>query len=54
MTRMPTVKKQTGKQTTVVSTGPIGNASNGVKAKYADTTYYQIGKNGDFVQEQGG
>ena len=48
------VRKQTGKQTAPVATGPIGNASNSVKAKYADTTYYQIGKHNDYVQEQGG
>ena len=48
------VQKQTGKQTATVSAGPIGNASASVKAKYADTTAYQIGKALDYIQEQGG
>jgi len=47
-------QKQTGKQTAIVAAGPVGNGSKSATLKYADTTYYQVGKNGDFVQEQGG
>lgn len=49
-----TVQKQTGKQTIPVAAGPIANGTKSVALKYADTTYYQVGKNGDYVQEQGG
>lgn len=52
------VRKQTGKQTAIVAAatlaGTLGNASKSVVVKYADTTYYQIGQNNDYVQEQGG
>ncbi len=52
------VSKQTGKQTAPVAAattaGTLGNASKSVAAKYADTIYYQVGKNNDYVQEQGG
>lgn len=48
------VSKHTGKQTVIVAAGPIVNASKSVVLKHADTTYYQVGKHGDYVQEQGG
>jgi hypothetical protein len=51
------VRKQTGKKTTEVSTAITAKtAGNGTVSslKYSDTTYYQVGKHGDYIQEQGG
>lgn len=48
-----TVKKQTGKvkakDVLIVSSG-----TSGVTLKYADTSTYQVGPHGDYVQEVGG
>jgi len=43
---------QSGKKTTMVAIGPLGNATKSVALKYADTLYYQIDKHGDYVQEK--
>lgn len=42
---------QSGKKTTAVKTGPIGNATSAVVLVLKDTLYYQIDKHGDYVQE---
>jgi hypothetical protein len=51
MLKTETVKKQSGKKTASVATGPIGNATSAAILKYADTLYYQIDKHGDYIQE---
>lgn len=41
-----------GKKTTVVAAGPVGNSQPSAKLVLQDTIYYQIDKHGDFVQEK--